>query len=946
MVSTLGSPFVIGIDLGTTNSAVAYIDMRHEWTGRAKVELFAVPQLVRPSVVENRPLLPSFVYLPGGHDLPPGSTGLPWDKNRSFVVGEMARDWGALVPGRLVSSSKSWLCNELVDRNAALLPWAGADEVTKMSPVDAAVLVLSHIKEAWNYTFARDNSPVVFEEQEVVLTVPASFDEVARELVCAAAERAGLRKLTLVEEPQAAFYHWIESHDGRWEQAFPGGGVALVCDIGGGTTDLSLIDVTVHDGKAPSFERIAVGAHLLLGGDNMDIALARHVERVVQTGKSLDARQWSQLAYRCREAKEILLADNAPELARVAIPGSGSRVIGGALSHPLRATEAEQLLLDGFFPICERSDTLTGRKRGGIFELGLPYESDPAIPRHILAFLRAQAPNVRPESRNGDLVRPDAILFNGGATEPTRVQQRIVDALKNWFGAENYQPKVLSNQKPDLAVALGAAYYGAVRRGFGIRISGGSARAYYVGVGTGEMERSDQVDSQTVVCLIPHGLEEGREVHVSNRDFQIVTNRPVSFPLWSSSTRIGDEPGQLLAITEDSLTALPPIRTILQYGKKGSQAVLPVELVAKVTEIGTLAVSCASTTSPHRWKLEFDLRAGWAADRDASNLVDTETLDESCIERAQRAISQCYVEKSIDPKSVVRELEAAVELRREEWPLGALRSLWPLVRDCAPKRGQTAQHESRWYNLAGFCLRPGTGLPGDDIRVRELWNKVYSEGPIHRRDAQVLREWWVMWRRTAAGLTAGQQIQLIGDINPLITSKKIDTFKLGRPAPDKAEIQELWMAAASFERIEPATRARLGDLILKQLSSKDMVLFGYWALGRIGARVPLYAGINAALPAHVTGKWLDELLTNRWKEASGCALDIVQIARKTGDRSRDLRPDLLSKLSEELSKLSDSERLTHMITHVVPLERKEQQHLLGDTIPHGLVLKEPATEGS
>lgn len=290
----------------------------------------------------------------------------------------------------------------------------------------------------------------------------------------------------------------------------------------------------------------------------------------------------------------------------------------------------------------------------------------------------------------------------------------------------------------------------------------------------------------------------------------------------------------------------------------------------------------------------------------------------------------------------MRELETAMELRRDEWPLGALRSLWPKIRDCASKRGQSALHESRWYNLAGFCLRPGTGLPGDELRVRELWNKVYAEGPNHRRDSQVWREWWVMWRRTAAGLTTGQQIQLIGDINPLITSKKIDTFKLGRPAPDKAEIQELWMAAASFERIEPTTRTRLGDFILKQLSSKDLTLFGYWALGRIGARVPLYAGINTALPAHVAGRWLEDLLITRWKEAANCALDIVQIARKTGDRSRDLKPDLLSKLFAELSKLPDSERLTTMIKDVVPLERKEQQHLLGDSIPHGLVLREPS----
>ena len=942
---TEAAPIVIGIDLGTTNSAVAYVDTRELVEGETpRVQLFEVPQLTTPGAVEPRSLLPSFVYQPGEHDLPAGSTALPWDAGRGFAVGELARNQGALVPGRMVASAKSWLSHGAVDRTDAILPWGAGADMPKMSPIDASARVLAHVREAWDHVMAARDERLRFDRQEVIITVPASFDEVARELTLEAARRAGIEKVTLVEEPQAAFYCWIQQHHGAWDEVFPGGGLVLVCDIGGGTTDLSLISASTATGGVPAFERVAVGAHLLLGGDNLDLALARMVEGTVAGGSgSLDARQWTTLAHRCRMAKEALLADDGPAAFPVMVPGSGSRVIGGARRYEITRDQAKSVLLDGFLPSTGRGERPQGRRRGGIQELSLPYVSDPAISRHLASFLSQHVDQVDEGARFGAgadaLARPDAILFNGGTVSAQLVQRRVVDVMSGWFSdaGRTYEPRVLANARPDLAVAFGAAYYGVVRRGHGVRIAGGSPRAYYVGVGTREAAETEDV---TVVCLLPHGIEEGQTVALEGTALEAVTNAPVRFPLWSSNTRVGDRPGDVLTLTADALTPLPPLQTLLRFGKKGVESTIPVELQAQVTEVGTLALFCASRQTPHKWKLEFDLRAGWAGGDEGEGKEradEGETIDEARIEKARGLIRACFEEGTESAQGLVRALEEALELQRDDWPLTAIRALWPTLRDVAAGRTRSVQHEARWFNLAGHCLRPGTGMPGDEIRLKELW-RIYPDGVKHRRDAQPNCEWWILWRRVAAGLTAGQQVELVGQMLPLVMTKKVDPFKQGRPAPDKSETKEIWYAAASFERIVRATRINLGETLVKRLGSREVAKYGFWALARLGARTPLYAPVSSALPPDVVGRWVDAVLATKWHEPERVAFEVVQLARLTGDRGRDLPAPVRKKLAAVIEKLPEAARLVQLLTEVVPLQEREQRRVLADSIPPGLIL--------
>ena len=459
-------------------------------------------------------MLPSFLYLPGDHELPPGAARLPWREDSDRIVGEFARFQGAKVPGAWSSSAKSWLCHPGIDREAAILPWGSPPENKKVSPVEATADYLRHIRDAWNDAFAKDDEAFRLEDQEVVLTVPASFDEAARELTLQAAKLAQLASITLLEEPQAAFYCWIVCHKDGWQREVRAGELILVCDIGGGTTDFSLITV-VETPTGPGFRRVAVGDHLMLGGDNIDLALAHHVEKKLG-GARLDSEQWSALRFACRTAKEKLLGDQRPLLERwpVTIAGRGSRIIGGSIQSELTRGEVEAIALDGFFPRVSRGEDPQRTAKLGLQEFGLPFVADPAVPKHLGYFLRQhRAEAIEPEGHRPEdrPARPDAILFNGGALTPDVVRNRIVDVVTSWFaddpGLPNFSPRVLTNPSLDLAVARGAAYYGVVRRGGGIRIGGGTARSFYVGLET-------RAADKPWLCVVPRDAQEGEEITI------------------------------------------------------------------------------------------------------------------------------------------------------------------------------------------------------------------------------------------------------------------------------------------------------------------------------------------------------------------------------------------------------------------------------------------------
>jgi actin-like ATPase involved in cell morphogenesis len=606
------SRYVIGIDLGTTNSALAYLD-----TGVAEgedlvLEQFPIPQVVQPGTVEDRVLLPSFLYLPGPNELPAGSLKLPWAPDRDYAVGEFARNFGSQVPTRLVSSAKSWLCHPGIDRRSPVLPAKAPENGRRVSPLEGTTLYLKHLCEAWNARIAKDVAENRLERQDIILTVPASFDAVARELTVEAARAAGLEHITLLEEPQAAFYSWIDASQEQWRKQVEVGDVVLVCDVGGGTTDLTLIAVSEEDGQL-ALTRVAVGDHILLGGDNMDLALAHAAAaKFVKQGIKLDTGQMQMLWHSARTAKETLFSDLQLASTPVTVLGRGSRVIGGTLKNELTRAEVEEVLVQGFFPECPLAAEPKRQRTIGLQELGLPYASDPAISKHLAAFLRRnievlaqRAPTKRSKKKASQAT---AVLFNGGVFKAGSLRERLLAILNHWSKESGGVPvKVLQGTDLDLAVSRGAAYYGLVRRGKGVRIRGGTARSYYVGVATSLPAVPGSPPPLKALCVVPFGMEEGTEADVPEQEFGLVVGEPSDFPFLGSTVRRNDPVGTLIEDWEGQIEEMSPLTTTLEApGKEGTA--VPVHLHSKVTEVGTLELWCISRDAKQRWKLEFNVR--------------------------------------------------------------------------------------------------------------------------------------------------------------------------------------------------------------------------------------------------------------------------------------------------------------------------------------------------
>jgi molecular chaperone DnaK (HSP70) len=914
--------YVVGIDLGTTNSALAHVDTE---SASPKIEVDAIAQLIGPGEVAGRETLPSFLYLAGEHELPPGSFRLPWhpDDAARAAVGEFARSQGAQVPGRLVASAKSWLCHPRVDRLAPILPWgeAGAAESRRVSPVDASSAYLGHLAGYWKSSTGR-----ALADEDVILCVPASFDEVARELTVRAAEREGLRP-TLLEEPQAAFYSWLADHHARWQEQLSVGDVVLVFDVGGGTTDFSLIAVKEGPDGKPAFERTAVGDHLLLGGDNMDLALARRVEgRLAARGSKLDPHQFQQLVQACRVAKEKLLGEERRESWTLTIAGRGSKLIGGSLRDELTRAEVEELVLDGFFPRVGEEAAPSGR-RVGIQEFGLPYAADPAITKHAAAFLRAHK------------TRPTALLFNGGVMKSAGITARVIEVLSSW-GAP---PKLLENAHPDLAVARGAAYYGLARQGRGLRIAGGAARGYYVGIDTAQIAPG-QV---TVLCLTPRGFEEGAEVTLSQHALELLTNRPVRFRLFSSSERVGDEAGQLLTLPESELAEMPPIYTVLRFSRSSQEVKLQVHLRARLTEIGTLELECVAVGTGNdndRWKLNFDLRAAAEPapddaaapknDASAQKPAPGDAVDAAALERAVGLLRTLFAREGGDsPAGVMKQLQQILGAR-DEWSTTMLRALWEPLKDLRGNRGKSSQHEARWLNLTGYTLRPGFGYPLDDWRVKETW-RIFNAGLVHEKDDPCRLEWWILWRRVSGGLTKTQQDEIFKRVAPYFLpsfAKKSDRRPVGAQ-----ETAEMWRTLASMERLSAKQKAELGDVLIGQLEKKRAPEHSLWALGRLGARVPLYGPIEDVVAKARAEKWLERLMAIEWT-SDAYALAAAELARCSGDRARDLDEPLRRRLADRVGATSDGARLQRVVLEPVAREAREERLAFGDALPSGLRL--------
>ncbi|WP_165244304.1 Hsp70 family protein [Paludisphaera soli] len=599
------SRYVVGVDLGTTNTSLAFAETAAggDPADTSPIEQLPIPQVVGLNDVAARPLLPSFLYLAAPKEFPAGALDLPWKASADRAAGVFAREHGAKSPGRLISSAKSWLSHAGVDRRSAILPWSAPPEVERISPVEASAAYLEHLREAWNASPAGKGAGDRLEEQEVLLTVPASFDAVARELTVEAATRAGLANVTLIEEPQAAFYAWLAMAGERWRKQVKVGDVVLVCDVGGGTTDFTLIAVTEEDGDL-SLARLAVGEHILLGGDNMDLALAYAVAATLPKGmEGLDAVQRVALGHACRAAKETLFAEPKKKSAPVTILGRGSKVIGGSIKAELEREMLNQVLVDGFLPFCEPTDQPARGRRVGLTEIGLPYAADPAITRHLARFLGRQAGSLH---ASGSMILPSAVLFNGGVFKADVLRERVLEVLSKWAGQA--VPELKSDDL-DLAVARGAAYYGQVRRGKGVRIRGGVARSYYVGLETSAPAVPGVAPELKALCVVPMGMEEGTQADVPGPELGLVVGESAVFRFLSSTTRRDDAVGAMVERwNPEEIQELAPMETALPVEGDLEGATVPVRLHSHVNEVGTLELSCLSTRDDRRWKLEFNVR--------------------------------------------------------------------------------------------------------------------------------------------------------------------------------------------------------------------------------------------------------------------------------------------------------------------------------------------------
>jgi molecular chaperone DnaK (HSP70) len=598
----MSDELVVGIDLGTTHCAMAVAPVT-DHAGR--VSVVPVEQLVSPGAVDRRPLLPSFLYF--AHESEP-PLALPWDAERRFAVGELARSRGAEAPQRVIASAKSWLSHGVIDRRAGALPANAPPDIEKISPVEASFRLLDHLNEAFRVARpeARDLSTY-----EVVLTVPASFDAGARDLTVEAALAAGLDRVTLLEEPQAALYAWIEHNGDAWRQYLRAGDRVLVIDIGGGTTDFSLIDAVEPSGEL-ELQRVAVGDHILLGGDNMDLALAHVVAQELSAqGKELDRFQLSALAHACRSAKEQLLSDDTLERLPVVLPSRGSQLLGGAIRGELRREQLQQFLLDGFLPKAAVTDAPRARPRAGLTQMGLPYASDPAITKHLAAFLQRHA--LAPPGL--DARPPSAVLFNGGVLKSRLLRERVLETLDGWLSDAGAPPvRVLPGEDLDLAVARGAAYYGLVRRGRGLRIRGGTVRAYYVGIESPMPALPGLEPPVSALCVAPFGMEEGTEAALPEQELFVVVGEPVTFRFFGSSTRRSDPAGTVLdRFSPSELEELPPIELTLPPAGRAAGDVVAVHLQASISAIGTLkleAIARKPLTPDERWQVELSVRHG------------------------------------------------------------------------------------------------------------------------------------------------------------------------------------------------------------------------------------------------------------------------------------------------------------------------------------------------
>jgi len=927
--------YLVGIDLGTTHTVVAYAKADNT---RQDIHIFQIEQLIAPGQVAARPLLPSVRYHPASGELSEADLAFPSgtpSETETAVIGEAARLLGSKSKGRFVTSAKSWLSHPSVDHGADILPWGSGDDISKVSPIAASASYLSHIRTVWGHQFP--DAPL--EQQDIVITVPASFDEAARSLTLEAARLAGLPKVRLLEEPQAVCYDWLRRHTGTIKQALANVHLLLVCDVGGGTTDLTLIKVEQGD-QEPTLTRIGVGDHLMLGGDNIDLALAHLAEsRLGNAEKRLSAADLSQLIEQCRIAKERLLADDAPEQISVTLLGGGSKLIGGSRSVALSKDEVREIALDGFFPLSGLDD-LPDRKRSGVVEFGLPYAAEPAVSKHIAAFLKLHSAASR-VALDGEGSVPDALLLNGGVFRSQPITERMVDLIGTW---RSNPPVLLENRHPELSVAFGAVSYAMARRDKKLKIGGGSARSYFLLIDTDDSSKRQGPSTllrtgpstllRTGICILPKGSEEGDEIILKDRRFALRLGVPVRFHLVSLSGDGDFKPGDVAEIT-DLFHSLPPLAVAFEGDSNSPSAEVIVELAVAQTEVGTLKIQCiAVEDSSRRWDVEFQIRKRSAG-------LQTDVALPGNFNQIAEQIQAVFGAKSrqIDPKAVKSlraDLEKLTGVARTEWTTPLLRAMFGVLLDGAKYQRRSENHERVWLSLAGFCLRPGFGYPLDDWRVEQLW-KSYPQGIQFVNETQNWTEWWTLWRRISGGLDAAAQERIFADIAKFLNPAAARQPGVAKQIKNRG-YDDMVRLAAVLERLPVAKKIQLGEWLLKRLEKAGEPSQTWWAVGRIGARMPFHGSSHNVVPADIVCRWLQQMLAVDWKKIPQAGFAATLIARMSGDRARDIDDAMRLQVIEKLKLSKAPASWIDMVEQVKELDEKEEKQIFGEALPPGLKL--------
>ncbi len=703
----------------------------------------------------------------------------------------------------------------------------------------------------------------------------------------------------------------------------------LVCDVGGGTTDFTLVEVRVVDGEV-SFERVRVGEHLLLGGDNVDLALARLVEEKLGMPR-LSLTQHQALRRQCAVVKERLLGPPAGDAADVTVLGSGRSVVGGALTTTVTREEVLELAMNGFLPVVGAAAVPDLIRRSGLRELGLPYATDPAITRHLAAFLRGDEDTP---------VRPDLVLFNGGFFTPDELRARVQSVLARWFEATDpgWTPRVLVNRSPATAVADGAAYFGLVRHGHGVRIGGGSPRSYYIGLRRAESaEVSDRAREDVeiqAVCILPHGIQEGTTLDLTDRNFSVSSNQVIAFTLWSSRTR-KDAAGAVVTVPESTLHRHAPLVTELRFGKRSRSVEVPVQVEARYTELGTLTVTLVSRETSHRWRLEFQLRR---AERETGGEaeVEAEAAPAPALARAVGLVRDVFgpaATTETTPETLMAALEAALGEGRHGWSLGSIRTICDALLETAAGRTKSARHEARFLNLLGFCLRPGFGATRDAARLAQA-RKIYMTGLAFPSEVQGQSEWLVLWQRVAPGLSPTQQVEMFQRYAATIGLRG----KTARRLHPQIE-RETWRLVASLEQIAPDVRAQVGDAVIARLRKDRNNASLLWALARAGGRVPFHGPLNNVVLAERAASWM-RLLLERHVLSEDAAVTLAQLGAFTADPARDVPEDLRLEAATRLAAEGHPSRLASRLLEPTGPARADAERLFGESLPEGLRLED------